>query len=112
VAGYTRSEPTGSIDWRIVAVGEVVPGFNLPVLIRRASEWIQQNASGDPIVRLLVIPERYMHCFWLKYDDRDSIIVIDMPTQFQHLERQKIYDVETFANLIAQERNISGIPPG
>lgn len=30
-----------------------------------AMEWIDQNVSGEPLARLLVVPARYLHALWL-----------------------------------------------
>ena len=111
IVGYARSETQSPNQQRLLAVGEVKPGFDLPNLIRKTAEWIDKNVTADPIVRLVVIPERYMHCFWLKYDDHDNVVVIDMPTKYKYLSTFKIYDLPTFKALLEKEAPITPLPP-
>jgi hypothetical protein len=110
IVGYARSETQSSNQQQLLAVGEVKPGFDLPNLIRKTVEWIDENATADPVVRLVVIPERYMHCFWLKYDDHDNVVVIDMPTKYKYLSTFKIYDLPTFRALLEKEAQITPLP--
>lgn len=97
---------------KIEAITTPPPGNNLPRWIRNAAYWIDKNAVGNPLIRLLVIPSRYAHCFWLSYPDKDCVVVIDMPASFTHLQYQHIYDSDEFFDLLQKEPVIKGLGPG
>ena len=97
---------------KVEAITVPPPGNNLPRWIRNAAYWVQTNAPGNPLVRLLIIPSKYMHCFWLSYPDKDSVVVIDMPESFTHLEYRHIYDSEDFFDRLQKEPKIGGLGPG
>jgi hypothetical protein len=104
----TRYDPA-SQQYKVQAVAEPTPGNELPRWIRNAAHWIDQNAPGNPFARLLLIPSRYMHCFWLSYDEKDCVVVVDMPESFTHLEYRKLYDADQFFALLQQEPEVRGL---
>jgi hypothetical protein len=95
---------------KVEAITTPPPGNELPRWIRNAAYWIETNAPGNPLVRLLVIPSRYMHCFWLSYPDKDSVVVIDMPESFKNLEYRHIYDSADFFDRLQKEPKTEGLP--
>jgi hypothetical protein len=94
---------------KVEAITRPPPGNDLPRWIRNAAYWVEKNASGNPLVRLLVIPSRYMHCFWLSYPDHDCVVVIDMPDSFKNLQYQRIYDSKDFFALLQSEPKTEGL---
>jgi hypothetical protein len=104
----SRSQGPGG-GYVVEAITRPAPGDNLLRWIRNAAYWVETNAPGKPFVRLLIIPSRYTHCFWLAYPDVDRVVVIDMPDKFKHLEYRKIYDAGEFFRLLQQEPATSGL---
>lgn len=97
---------------KVEAITTPPPGNELPRWVRNAAYWIESNAPGNPLVRLLIIPSRYMHCFWLSYPDKDSVVIIDMPDSFKNLEYRHIYDSTVFFDLLQKEPKTEGLPLG
>jgi hypothetical protein len=108
-AARSRFDPA-SKTYKVEAITQTAANDQLPRWIRNAAYWVDQNASGDPFVRLLVIPSRYMHCLWLSYPDRDCVVVVDMPDKFTKLEYRKIYPSADFFTLLQQEPTVRGLP--
>jgi hypothetical protein len=111
VIAYARSEPRGPEpgDWAVVATTEVTPQFDLGTEIRNAAAWIDESIPGDPLVRMLIMPSRYLHAFWLVYPNRDDIVVIDMPKSFTHLKYQKVYNAHDFLENLSLEPVVRGV---
>lgn len=74
--------------------------------------WIDKNASGDPMVRLLSIPAYYVMTFWLEQPDTDQIVIVDRPSAFEAVRYQVAYEYESFRMLLRDMRRPQGIPPG
>jgi hypothetical protein len=107
-AARSRFDPASN-GYKVEAMTQAASGNDLPRWIRNAAYWVEQHASGDPFVKLLMVPSRYMHCFWLSYPDKDCVVVIDMPQKFSNLEYRKIYDSDEFFALLQREPPVSGL---
>jgi hypothetical protein len=108
-AARSRFDAT-SKGYKVEAITQTDSDDDLPRWIRNAAYWIEEHAAGDPFVRLLMIPSRYMHCLWLAYPDKDCVVVVDMPAKFTHLEHRRIYASEEFFALLQQEPPVRGLP--
>jgi len=81
--------------------------------IDKAIDWVDQNVSGDPLVRLVIIPAFHLHAFWLMERKRESqILVIDMPHSFKHLSYKTLYPTKEFLTLLSRESHVQGLPQG
>ena len=96
--------------WEIVAFTEDIPGTELAREIRNAAYWVDQHAAGDFLLRLLILPSRYMHCFWLDWANEDGIVIIDAPSG-TGFEYQRIYSKDEFLTNLRRSRAPAGIPP-
>jgi hypothetical protein len=98
-----------SAEWKLLGVTIPTRAQGLPRHISTVAHWIDENAPGNPIVRLLVIPSRYLYCFWLFYEDKDKIVAIDMPRSFTHLHTGVIYDLIDFFDKLTLEPAVGGL---
>lgn len=80
--------------------------------IAETTEWIDRNATGDPLARLLFIPAYYLITFWLEQPDSDQIVVVDKPTQFDRINYLQIYDYWAFRDLLLAMPRPQGLPAG
>jgi hypothetical protein len=69
--------------------------------VEERAVWIEQNI-GDPevLVRLIIVPSRYIHCFWLAEPNRDWIVVISAPRGYEALKIDTVYSFEEFVSIV------------
>jgi hypothetical protein len=98
---YARSRPEGPDpnDWALLETVETKSAAR----ISQAIDWIDSNVSGDPDVRMLVIPAYYMTCFWLVEPTKNEIVVADRPAGYGNISYQKIYSSREFLETLAKE---------
>ena len=82
------------------------PGQHVPVM----QVGVDQNVTGDPLVRLLVVPAYFLHTFWLEGDDGGKILVVHKPDQYTQLQYETLYTPREFLELLAQLPYVAGIP--
>lgn len=107
---FARSVPApgGADDMQLVELTTSPMAGRIAEII----EWIDQNASGDPLARLLFIPAYYLITFWLEQPDTDQIVVVDKPTQFDRINYLQIYDYPAFRGLLLETPRPQGLPAG
>jgi hypothetical protein len=106
---FARSQPLGpdAASWTI----QEFFTSEIAKKIDDAIDWIDQNVTGDPLARLLVVPAYQVHAFWLKEGDASRVVVVDMPAGFSHLQYQKVYTSKEFLEALAKEQHVIGIIP-
>lgn len=89
--------------------------------IDRAIDWIDEEATGEPLVRLLVVPAFYLHAMWLVYPDRESsVLVVDAaglpPTAFpaflNGLRAEQLHGDDAFLRALAGTAPAIGVHLG
>jgi hypothetical protein len=81
--------------------------------------WIEDNESAinkggieDPVVRVLVIPSRYVHALWLSCGTRDRIVVVDAPSGPLHFRQLRLLELNEFHRLLLRGTPSGARPPG
>ena len=105
-AWSVNSTPSGAKEWTVTQVA----ASDIARWIDEAIDWIDRHASGDPLVRLIVMPEYHLHTFWLEEDGHNHFLIVDMPPTFKKLKRRTLYSTEDFLRLLYQEPQAQGIP--
>jgi hypothetical protein len=78
--------------------------------IDQAVDWIDQNVTGDPLVRLLIAPAYYLHALWLTEDGRDQLLVVDRPESMAAFQYQTLYDGVAFLRQFSTYPPVQGLP--
>lgn len=112
---FARSSPLGPgpDDWSIEELSRPllpepakenhIADTGLAADIDEAIRWIDANAQGDPLVRLLVSPVDCLTAFWLVGAGWSQVLVIDKPMEYTHLECRRLYRTREFLSLLNQE---------
>lgn len=103
-----RSIPLGSssTDWQVRQIFE----GPYPQQIDREIGWVDENAKGDPLVRILEIPAYHITAFWLlNADNSSSVVVAILPETAQFLKTRKIYSSRDFLDAVRKEQFVVGI---
>ncbi len=100
---FARSIPLGAdhSSWDVREFFE----SEIAKAIEEAITWVDRNTKGNPEVRLLIVPAYYLHAFWLLENGTNQVLVIDMPKQFTHLQRKKLYTPKEFLEALAKEQH-------
>jgi len=85
----------------------------LAAQIDQAAAFIDDAEKGEHDlesrdVRLLHIPSRLIHAFWLAGPNDDKIVVIDMPQQTSGLKLRHVYDAHEFLTRLLKTPAIKG----
>lgn len=108
VFAAARSIPLGAgdSDWQL----RQILGGRYAQEIDQQVDWIDENAKGDPLVRLLEIPAFQITAFWLLNDDnRSDVVVAVLPANSQFLEKRRVYGSQEFLVAMRKERFVIGI---
>lgn len=110
VEAAARSIPLGG-DATAWQVRQIVEG-NYAQQIDQEVDWVDTNAEGDPVVRLLEIPAYQITAFWLVVDaDNSSVIVAKLPSGAQFLRKRQVYSSADFLDAVRKEQFVIGIQP-
>lgn len=103
-----RSTPNGPHpeDWQLLDVS----ASPLAPKVDDAIEWIDANVTGDPLVRMLIIPSYYIVAFWLQEGNADDVVMIDFPERFARLQYHHSYSSQDFLEELSKEQHAQGIP--
>lgn len=107
---FARSVPLGA-DAKSWSLRETFES-DIAAQIDLAIDWIDANAKGDPLVRLLVVPAFQVHAFWLVEGNDSSILVVDAPEIYQRLKRNGLMSASEFLDAIRGEQHVSGVSKG
>lgn len=108
-SAFARSKQSGT-DPRSRQITQVTAS-PISEKIENAVQWIDEHAREDPLVRLLIVPAYYLHCFWLQYPDGTSkILVVDRPKELERLSYRNLFDATDFLKLLANMANPAGVP--
>ena len=105
---FARSVPTGPKpeDWSVTQLFE----SHIAEQIDKAIDWVDGNAQGDPLVRLLIMPAYHLHAFWLLDQENSELLLVDMPDGYTRLKYETFYSPKDFLETLAQEQHAQGIP--
>jgi len=101
--------PPGAVATGDMQLVELTPS-PMAGRIGETIEWIDKNASGDPLARLLIVPAYYLVAFWLEQPNRDEIVVVDRPAQFESVHYFQIYEYPAFRDLLLGLPRPQGLP--
>ncbi len=103
-----RSIPLGgeATDWQVRQIFE----GQYPQQIDREIDWVDENAAGDPLVRILEIPAYQITAFWLLNADKSSsVVVATIPETAQFLRKREVYSSQAFLDAVRKEQFVVGI---
>ncbi len=105
-AAFARSTPLGAdaSNWDVTQLFQ----SDISEKIDKAVDWVDSNAKGDPVVRLLIAPSYYLHAFWLSDGKDNQVYVIDAPASFSHVQPSALYSAKEFLEKLAKEEPASG----
>jgi hypothetical protein len=108
-AAFARSMPLGAnaSSWDVIQLFQ----SDISEKIDQAVDWVDGNAKGDPVVRLLIAPSYYLHAFWLSDGQNNHVYVIDVPASFTHVRPSTRYSAKEFLQKLAKEEPASGFIP-
>jgi hypothetical protein len=98
--------PGGAADLQLVELSSSPTAGR----VGEAVKWIDEQSTGDPFVRLLLIPAYYTTAFWLELADQDQIVVVDRPPRFEGLDYRKIYTYTDFRQRLRDMPRPQGVP--
>ena len=83
----------------------------LAARIDNAIRWINDNAGGDPLVRLLIAPAYQIHAFWLVYEGRPAskVFIVKAPSRFARLKRDRLLKSSEFLKALSTKGHHTGI---
>lgn len=104
---FARSVPLGpdAANWSVRELFQ----SEVAQKIDEAIDWIDSNVTGDPLVRLLIVPAYHLHAFWLKEGDASRVLVVDMPASFTRPQYNKLYTSKEFLEALTEEQHVIGI---
>jgi hypothetical protein len=76
--------------------------------IDKAISWIDENVSGDPLVRLLAVPAYQLNGFWLFDRVHSQVFLVDCPATLRYLHPGELLDEKDFLNSLRKEKPIAG----
>ena len=88
-------------DWTVHAV------YTSPLAakIDRVIRWIDARSDTDAEqVRLLIVPSRQLHAFWL-YSEQDRLVVVDKPRTRLGPVYQRLYSADEFLEALSKGRD-------
>ncbi|MCA1615783.1 MAG: hypothetical protein LC800_17115 [Acidobacteria bacterium] len=101
--------------------GASLRGLFVSPLARKVEEavgWIDANerderdGGRDPLVRLLVVPSRQLHAFWL-LDERggtSEVLIVDAPARFDAAGRgRRLLGEQEFLEMVRRSRPVRGL---
>ncbi len=95
-----------SSDWSVLRVSS---NSQVSRAISKATDWVDRNVLGDPVVRLLLIPEFHMHTFWLNENSRNNILLVKSPEQYlDYLKYGTLYSSQEFIKILRKLPSAQG----
>jgi hypothetical protein len=107
---YARSAAYGPdpSDWLITNLFESALAPKIDETIR----WLDTaELTGDPQVRLLVVPYYLLDVFWLESESNDSFVLISKPDAVINMEREHLYPLDDFLGILAAQAHSRRLRP-
>jgi hypothetical protein len=70
--------------------------------IDEAIKWLDRYHLQSAEARFLVLPYFHVHAFWLACDDKDSVLLVDMPVSLSGLKYRRIYSAKEFLKILSR----------